>query len=214
MTTSADILALHQRIWRAPYVESYAAQAATAIDAGVISKAQYIANVIAGGQTQHSTKPALIVINYFEGAVPTSSRLDVLSAFCLTQYGFYASYGVANPEIGCYEGLGAAMANEPSLAALISGKTLDQVIINTYTAALGYAPSQVQIDHFKGQWTYYFGLYVQSSSAADSSNKAYGAVIGQILFYGGSTAGTQQNIKATAWLTNAGNGTESYSTPL
>lgn len=215
MTTAAEVTAINQRIQRITMSLAQAYAFSTAITVGSLTLATYIASVVNSLMTQHSTKPALIMVNFFEGLVPASARLDSLAAFCLSQYNSYVSMGVANPDIGPYEALGVSFSNEPSFVAFTNGKTIQQIVTDTYNASLSTTPSAAQIQHFADQYTFYYNMYIGAGlSAAAASAQAKGAVIGQIMYYGGTTAGAPQNTKATAWLTSAGNGTESYSTPL
>lgn len=211
MTTSADIKGINQRIQRITISDALAIVYAASIDNGTITHDTYVANTVNAALTQHSTKPALIVVNFFEGLVPISTRLDSLAAFCTAQYNSYASQGVPTPEIGPYEALGAAFSTEASFATFVSGKTTQQVITDAYNLSMDAPPGSAQLQHFVDQYTYFYNLYHgsgMSTSAADA--KAKGAVIGQILYYGGTTPGTTYYYKSTTWLVQAGNGLEGY----
>jgi len=213
MTTAAEVQSIYANIIRQSLNSIVASATAAAIDGGSTTKAGYIASLI--NQAANSTRPALLVSNYITGIAPDSATLDNRTTFCQNQYNAYVAAGSANANLGPYEALGVAFADDASFAAKVSGKSLSTIINETYTAALGAAPGSAQVTHFTSQYTYYYNLYVGAGlTSAAADNRAKAAVVGQILGYGGTNLSTTFSTKATTWLTNAGNGSPAYSTAL
>lgn len=213
VTTAADVQAVHQRIVRRAEVNAIAIAVAATITGGTNTMANY-ANQMIANKAPQCTTPALIVSNYVEGAVPSSTVLDSRAWFCQGQHDAYVDAG-RNGLLGAYEALGVAFSSEASFAAKVSGRTVSQVIGDAYLHAYLYAPPAAAEVNLVGQYNYFYALYTGAGlSAATADMRAKGAVVGQILGYAGTNTSNTQYAKAQTWLYNASAGTETYSTPL
>lgn len=212
MATAAQIQGIYRRVMRVELNSYIANSVADAINSGQTTLANYISGLIS--QTSPSTRPALLVSNYCQGAIRESAGVDSQAAFCKQQYDYYVMIGSKDADLGPYEALGKAYWEVPAFQTKIQGLTVAQIINDAYQAALGTAPSTEVVTHFTAQHDYFYGLYVNAGTPiGNASLQAKGAMVGQILGYGARSS-TAFNNKATAWLNAAANGTETYSVPL
>lgn len=209
--TQTDIETIQANTLRKTYAT--AGSIASIINSGGMTLDQYKASCV--DSAHNRTQPPLIVCNQLEGAVPDSPRLTSLANFSESQYQAYQDQGVANPGLGPYEAIGAALGDTAGFLALIAGKTVAQIIDAHYRQAFGRAPTAAQVSHFDGQYSYFYGLYTGAGvSASTADARAKGAMLGQLLGYAGQEAGSPTLLKARAWLFNAANGSPSYLTAL
>ncbi len=215
MAVSAnDIQAAALKIIRRQVNSIVASSVADAINRGSTTLDNYKTQLI-NTTARQCTAPALIVSNYIEGAAPSASVLDARAWFCQQQYDAYVANGSANPALGPYEALGVAFASTAAFSAIVSGRTLPQVIGDAYLHAFSTVPSTSAEQNLVAQYNYFYGLYVGAGVSTTTADlQAKGAVIGQILGYAGTTTGNTLQSKATAWLYNAAGGTETYGAPL
>lgn len=213
MSTPAEVQAVHQRIVRRQEVSAVAIAVAATIAGGNNTMANYISQLIANKAPQCTT-PALIVSNYIEGAVPSSTVLDSRAWFCQQQHDAYAQAG-QNAALGPYEALGAAFSVEASFSVKVAGRTVSQVIGDAYVHAFLTLPSTASEANLVAQYNYFYALYTGAGlTTAAADLRAKGAVVGQILGYAGTTTGNTLQSKASNWLYSAGAGTETYGTAL
>lgn len=213
MSTPAEVQAVHQRIVRRQEVSAVAIAVAATIAGGTNTMGNYISQLIANKATQ-CTFPALIVSNYIEGAVPSTTILDSRAWYCQQQHDAYVGAG-QNGLLGAYEALGAAFGAEASFSVKVAGRTVSQVIGDAYVHAFLTLPSTAAEANLVAQYNYFYSLYTGAGIAAATADlRAKGAVVGQILGYAGMTTGNTLQSKAVNWLYSAGAGTETYGTAL
>lgn len=211
MATLAEVETIMANVLRKVYAT--AQTFVNLINSGAITLQQFITGQVDGAENR--TKPPLIVCNYLEGAVPDSIRLTSLADFAETQFTAYQQAGVANPGLGPYEAIGAALGNTAGFIALIVGKSVDQLTDAFYRQAFGRAPTTAQLAHFASQYTYFYNLYVGAGVApATADARAKGAYLGQLLGYAGQESASPAAGGARAWLFNAANGSPAYNAPL
>ncbi len=211
MVTQADIETIQANVLRKVYATANAI--AGIINSGGMTLAAYKESCV--NAAHNRTQPPLIVCNYLEGAVPDSFRLTSLADFSESQHKAYQDAGVANPGLGPYEAIGAALGETAGFIALIVGKTVDQLTDGFYRQAFGRAPTAAQLSHFAGQYTYFYNLYTGAGvPAATADARAKGAYLGQLLGYAGQEVGSPAYLSARAWLFNAANGSPAYNSPL
>ena len=130
----------------------------------------------------HTTIPAVIVAEFVAGAIPQSGQVTALGAFCQSQLDYYASLGVANPELGPYEALGLGFSETAEFIAKYGGGTDTSLIASVYLKAFERAATGAQVAHFQHQLDYFEALYQGVGiEEAIAAIRARGAVVGQIL---------------------------------
>src|ERR1700687_4470502 len=211
MATSLQLQALQKAILRKVIVAEADAEAA----AGT-TVAQYIEILVERADT--STGPVLIMLAATAAKIPTSTPPDALAAFAQLQFDYYASKGVAQPELGPYEALGKALSSTAGFHAQSDGKSDGQFIVDTYVKAFGVAPGGVgtaQVQHFLAQIEYFKGIYIAAGIAAAGTHlSARGAVYGQIFGTAAIVENSPLDIKAENFERAAANGTAFYDAPL
>ena len=162
-----------------------------------------------------STTPALIVASLLEGTVPTSARLDSLTAFSSEQFQYYQRLGVQDARLGPYEALGRAFAATDGFKAQY-GSGGDATYVNAaYLAIFKTNPSSAQATHFLEQDAYLETTYLNAGlTAAESALAARGAVVGQMIGFATLPADSALNKAATAFLFDASDGQVQYGVPL
>jgi len=211
--TQQDIETIQLNVVR--FLVGNASLVALTINSGAMTLDDYKNTIKASSAAQNGTKPRLLVSNYFNGVTDTSSVLDSGASFCRSQYAAYQAQGVAMPELGPYEALGMGFSSTSQFASKISGKTNAQIWQDAYTYAFNITMTQAQITHFDNQYNYFYNLYISNNiPPATSDLQAKGAVIGQIIGWGGITSGSPVSNKGETWLTNAANGSPAYGTAL
>lgn len=181
MATVAEVQAAYRAIAR---TDLSAATAQGVVDAGTPIDT-YIANLLA--QNAPTTGAAVAVASFLQGMVPTSARLDSLTAFANTQAASYAALG-QNARIGAYEAIGRGIAADPTSSAAFSAKygalSTADFVNQAYAEVFGITPSAGAAANLTGQVTYFTALYVNAGIAATTANLlAKGATVGQIIGY-------------------------------
>lgn len=162
-----------------------------------------------------ATTPALIVASLLEGAIPTSARLDSLTAFSAEQFQSYQRLGVQDARLGPYEALGRAFAETSGFKAKYASGD-DATYVNVaYLSIFKTNATSAQVTHFLEQDAYLEKLYLTAGlSAADSALAARGAVVGQMIGFATLPADSALNKAATAFLIDASDGQVQYGVPL
>ena len=164
-------------------------------------------------QARHSTLPSLIIAEFINGATPTSSHLGELAEFAGTQYDYYRSIGVINPDVGPYEALAVVFSETAQFTARFGEASDESFIANTYLDAFGRAATTSQIAHFQQQIDYFEGLH-EGADPAVSGIRARGAVVGQMLGYAATQPGNDFADAASAFILDAAKGSANFGTSL
>ena len=190
LTTVQQVQAAYKAINRVDLNETAAAAVATAIDNGVTTITAYSQGLIA--QSATTTQAAFALSTFIEGAVPTSARIDSLTAFAKAQNDYYTNtLKSANANIGAYEALGKAFAADASTSAAFAARYGALSATDFVTAAYaqvfdkaGSVPSAAALNNLVSQVAYFTDLYTNAGiPAADAALQAKGAVLGQIIGY-------------------------------
>jgi hypothetical protein len=163
--------------------------------------------------SDHSTVPALLVAGVVTGTIPTSEKLDALSAFAQSQYDYYANVlGSASPQLGPYEALGRAFGSTSEFQARYASGTDVGFVSQAYQDIFGSPASSAAHAALSTQLSYFEALYKGSGySEQQAEVQARGAVFGQILGYAASDANESYHDSASVVLTGFANGdTASY----
>lgn len=194
MATIDDVKASYKAIVRVDLNDTQAQATAAAITAGQITLAQYQASLIS--QSAPTTQAALSLSALITGTVPSSDKLDSLTAFAKTQNDYYTSVlKSSNAALGAYEALGRAYASDAttsaSFAARFGGLSTADFITAAYATAFTAAPTAGAIANLTAQVTYFTNLYTSAGiPAAEASLQAKGAVFGQIVGYAATAPAT------------------------
>ena len=190
LTTVQQVQAAYLAVNRVELNETAATAVATAIDNGVTTLAAYSQGLIAQAST--TTQAAFALSSFIEGAVPTSARIDSLTAFATTQHNYYVNVlQSGNAQLGAYEALGKAFAADAStkadFAARYGALSTTDFVTTAYAQIFDVAnsiPSAAALANLVSQVEYFTGIYIQAGiPAADAALQAKGAVLGQIIGY-------------------------------
>jgi hypothetical protein len=190
LTTVQQVQAAYLAVNRVELNETAATAVASAIDGGVTTLAAYSQGLIAQAAT--TTQAAFALSSFIEGAVPTSARIDSLTAFATTQHDYYVNVlQSANAQLGAYEALGKAFAADPSttadFAARYGALSTTDFVTTAYAQIFDVAnsiPSAAALANLVAQVEYFTSIYTQAGiPAADAALQAKGAVLGQIIGY-------------------------------
>jgi hypothetical protein len=195
-TTVGQVQAAYLAINRVPLNDAAAASVAAAIDGGVTTLAAYQAGLVAQAST--TTTAAYALSTFIEGVVPTSARIDSLTAFAKTQFDYYSNtLKSANAQLGAYEALGKAFAADPttsaSFAARYGALSATDFVTTAYASVFDVTPipSAGALANLVAQIAYFTDLYTKAGiPAADAALQAKGAVLGQIIGYAATTPET------------------------
>lgn len=192
MATIDDVKASYKAIVRVDLNDAAAAATAAAIDGGQISLTQYQQSLIS--QAAPTTVAALALSTAITGLVPTSEKLDQLTAFAKTQNDYYTNVlKSGNAQLGAYEALGRAYATDATTTATFNARfgalSTADFVTAAYATAFSAAPTAGAIANLTAQVDYFTNLYVAAGiPAASASLQAKGAVYGQILGYAATSA--------------------------
>jgi hypothetical protein len=189
LTTTQQVQAAYLQINRVALNDAAAAAVAASIDGGVTTFATYQASLIAQAAT--TTTAAFALSTFIEGVVPTSARIDSLTAFAKTQFDYYTNtLKSANAQLGAYEALGKAFAADAttsaSFAARYGALSATDFVSSAYASIFNNSPvpSAGALANLVAQVAYFTDLYTKAGiPAADASLQAKGAVLGQIIGY-------------------------------
>lgn len=187
MATIDDVKASYKAVIRVDLNDAAAAATAAAIDGGQLTLAQYQTSLIQ--QSAPTTQAALLLSSLVTGTVPTSAKLDELTAFAKTQNDYYTNVlKSSNAQLGAYEALGRAYASDATTTAAFSARfgalSTADFVTAAYSTAFNTAPSAGAAANLIGQVNYFTSLYTAAGiPAAQASLQAKGAVFGQIVGY-------------------------------
>jgi hypothetical protein len=189
LTTTQQVQAAYLQINRVALNDAAAAAVAASIDGGVTTFATYQAGLIAQAAT--TTTAAFALSTFIEGVVPTSARIDSLTAFAKTQFDYYTNtLKSANAQLGAYEALGKAFAADPtttaSFAARYGALSATDFVTAAYASIFNNSPvpSAGALANLVSQVAYFTDIYTKAGiPAADAALQAKGAVLGQIIGY-------------------------------
>lgn len=188
LTTVQQVQAAYQAINRVPLNEATATAVAAAIDGGTTTFATYQAGLIAQAST--TTTAAFALSTFIEGVVPTSARIDSLTAFAKTQNDYYTNVlKSANAQLGAYEALGKAFAQDPTTTATFAARygalSATDFVTTAYASIFnGAVPTTGALANLVGQIAYFTDIYTKAGiPAASAALQAKGAVLGQIIGY-------------------------------
>ena len=220
MATVDQVTAAYLAIYRMPISSALATSTAAAIDGGTTSLSATINNYIAANV--EFTSSAIAALAYVDGVTPSSAKITQLATtFETAQLASYTAMGVANPNLGPFEGVGKAIAaTDPNFVAIGGPSITDSTFITTnYTKIFGIAPSAGAMANFQSQINYFTPLYVGAGETpAQAALDARGAVLGQMIGYAylsppsGSTPALPAQV--AAFETALANGKGVYGTPL
>jgi hypothetical protein len=154
--------------------DSAATAIAASIDGGTTTFATYQAGLIA--QTATTTTAAFALSTFVEGVVPTSARIDSLTAFAKTQFDYYTNtLKSANAQLGAYEALGKAFAADPTTSATFAARygalSATDFVTTAYASIFDASPvpSSGALANLVGQVAYFTDLYTKAGiPAADA----------------------------------------------
>jgi hypothetical protein len=188
MATIDDVKASYLAINRTALNDATAAAVAAQIDGGTLTLATYQTNLIEASTT--TTKAAVALSSFVQGTVPSSEKVDSLTAFAKLQADYYANtLQSAHSELGAYEALGKAYAADAETSAAFAAKYGALSATNFVNFAYGEVfngaiPSAAALANLVGQIDYFTKLYTDAGiPAADAALQAKGAVLGQIIGY-------------------------------
>jgi hypothetical protein len=159
----------------------------------------------------HSTVPALLVAGVVTGTIPTSEKLDALTAFAQQQYDYYANVlGSASPQLGPYEALGRGFASTSEFQGRYGDGTDANFVSKAYLDIFGSSASSAAQSALMSQISFFEALYKGSGfSEQQAEIQARGAVFGQILGYAAGDANESYHDSASVVLTGFANGDNS-----
>jgi hypothetical protein len=194
LTTTQQVQAAYLQINRVALNDTAAAAVAASIDGGVTTFAAYQAGLIA--QVATTTTAAFALSTFIEGVVPTSARIDSLTAFAKTQFDYYTNtLKSANAQLGAYEALGKAFAADPTTTATFAARygalSATDFVTTAYASIFNNSPvpSAGALANLVSQVAYFTDLYTKAGiPAAAAALQAKGAVLGQIIGYASTGA--------------------------
>ena len=124
MATSDQVTAAYLAIYRTAISPALATSTASAIDGGTTSLSATINNYISANV--EFTSSAIAALSYVDGITPSSAKITQLATtFETAQLASYTAMGVANPNLGPFEGVGKAIAaTDPNLQRLVGRPSL------------------------------------------------------------------------------------------
>lgn len=217
MATAADVKTAYRAINRTDLNDLVAQSVADAINNNSTTLDAYIAGQIAG--VASTTQAAIAISAFVTGLVPTSAKLDALTADAVNQVASYTKMGVGNPALGAFEAFGKGFALTPEFAAKYGSLTGANFITAVYVEVYGTVPSAAALSSLMGQLTYFNNLYATIKPPLDqASEQAKGAVLGQIVgyaFVSDASASSSLDNRVVATLTAAAHGDDKvYDAPL
>ena len=167
---------------------------------------QYVDALVKDVKT--STIPALLMPGMVQGTIPTSEKLDQLTAFAKEQFAYYKNVlGSAFAELGPYEALGRGLATTTEFQAKYSGGTDQAFVAKAYGDVFGAGPSAAQQTALLQQVSYFETLYRGAGlSEAQADIQSRGAVYGQMVGHAADTVSRPYFDKADVLLTGFANG--------
>jgi hypothetical protein len=189
LTTTQQVQATYLSINRVPLDEASATAVAAAIDGGTTTFTIYRAGLIAQAAT--TTTAAFALSTFIEGVVPTSARIDSLTAFAKTQLDYYTNtLKSGNAQLGAFEALGKAFAADATtsanFAARYSALSATDFVTTAYASIFDASPvpTTAALANLVAQVNYFTSTYTAAGiPAADAALQAKGAVLGQIIGY-------------------------------
>lgn len=189
LTTVEQVKAAYLAVNRVALNDATAAAVAASIDGGTTSILAYQNGLVAQAAT--TTQAAVALSSFFEGVVPTSARVDSLTAFAKTQNDYYTNVlKSSNAQLGAFEALGKAFAADPTTTVAFAAKygalSATNFVNNVYAQVFNNSPvpSAGALANLVGQIAYFTDLYTKAGiPAAQADIQAKGAVLGQIIGY-------------------------------
>jgi hypothetical protein len=225
--TGADVAAYYQAILRvAPpggATGTYATTEAAQINAGTLTVGNYVSSLISIDQTMYTTLPALVTIDAFYGATPTSGLLTtVATATSGTPYETAAElhnfgYSDANVWTILATNWGADPTStfysqyDADATGTTSGYTT--FIDSVYQQEFGFAPSAANLQNLLNDIPGLSALLSGDGHAATPIQIMSG-LYGYLLYAGQTNAIGQYATSADAFLQAAANGTATYGPEL
>lgn len=171
---------------------------------------QYVDALVKDAKT--STIPALLMPGLVQGTIPTSDKLDSLTAFAKEQFAYYKNVlGSAFAELGPYEALGRGLSTTTEFQAKYSGGTDQAFVAKAYVDVFGTGPSAAQQTALLQQVSYFEALYKGAGlSEAQADVQSRGAVYGQMVGLAADIVSQPYFDKADVLLTGFANGDTSH----
>lgn len=130
-----------------------------------------------------TTVPSSVIYSFLNGGLlPNAEKLASLADFAKIQFDAYKAAGVARAEIGPYEALGRGFADTVQFKTKYGTQNTGDFVTSAYKEVFERAATGAQVDHFKGQVSYFESLYKTAGMATVvASLLAKGAILGQML---------------------------------
>jgi phospholipase/lecithinase/hemolysin len=212
-------------IYRTIPTEAFVTQTAAQIDSGASTVADFDNGLIGSEQAMYSTLPALVTINAFYNATPTTSELTATAASTGAPSqigGFYSAQylhdvGASDPNVWTI--MASQWGADPNSAFYqqFSSYATDPglLIATLYKQEFGFAPSSANLQNLLNDVPGVQALLAGGGSAATPIQVDSG-IYGYLLYVGQTTPSlpTLYAADANAFLLAAANGTAKYGTDL
>jgi hypothetical protein len=161
----------------------FAEQIALLIRSGNETFQGYVDALVASGAT--STVPALLMQAAIFGTIPTSDKLNSLTAFASAQYDYYKNtLQSGSAQLGPYEALGRGFASTTEFKTAFSGGTDPDFVDSAYSTLFHRDPTSGQHAALLAQVDYFEALYRKAGLPESQAGlEARGAVYGQMVGY-------------------------------
>jgi hypothetical protein len=161
----------------------FAERTALLIHAGDLTFKGYVDALVASAA--NSTLPALLMQAAIFGTIPTSDKMDSLTAFASAQYDYYKNtLQSGSAELGPYEALGRGFSSTAEFQAAFSGGTDPDFVDSAYSTLFHRDPTSGQHAALLAQVDYFEALYRKAGlSESQAGLEARGAVYGQMVGY-------------------------------
>ncbi len=127
--------------------------------------------------------PVIVVSQVFTGKIPTEAKFNELVPAVGAQEKSYGDIGVSYPQLAGYEALGKGFAVDfPAVVKMSVGSSA--FFTEAYQTHLGRAATDLQVQHFVDQETYFRDLYTADTAnftPESAALQARGAAFGQLL---------------------------------
>jgi uncharacterized repeat protein (TIGR03803 family) len=224
-TTAAQVAAAYLAILRTQPSTDLVNQTLAQIDAGQTTLAQFETGLIASDQALYTTLPALVTIDAYYDATPSSSILTAVAASTGSPAqigGFYSaaylhSLGYSDPNVWTIMASQWGADHTSAFYQLYSsyGANYSSFISAVYHREFGFAPSAANLQNLVNDVPGVENLLAGGGGAATPIQVVSG-IYGYLLYVGQTTPSltTQYGTAADAFLQAAANGTVTYGPEL